>query len=49
MSRKMWKHRITDILDSINKIQKYVLVQTEFKEVLNFLKKSGTFWSIRGT
>jgi uncharacterized protein with HEPN domain len=24
MSRKLWKHRITDILDSIRKIQKYV-------------------------
>jgi uncharacterized protein with HEPN domain len=24
MSRRLWKHRITDILDSIKKIQKYV-------------------------
>jgi uncharacterized protein with HEPN domain len=24
MLRRLWKHRITDILDSINKIQKYV-------------------------
>ena len=24
MSHRLWKHRITDILDSINKIQKYV-------------------------
>jgi uncharacterized protein with HEPN domain len=26
MSRRLWKHRITDILDSIRKIQKYVEV-----------------------
>ena len=24
MSRRLWKHRITDIIDSIKKIQKYV-------------------------
>ena len=24
MSRRLWKHRITDILESINKIQNYV-------------------------
>jgi uncharacterized protein with HEPN domain len=31
MSRRLWKHRITDIIDSIKKIQKYV-EQVEFED-----------------
>jgi uncharacterized protein with HEPN domain len=31
MSRRYWKHRITDILDSIKKIQKYV-EEMEFED-----------------
>jgi len=31
MSRRLWKHRITDILDSIKKIQNYV-DQMEFDD-----------------
>ena len=31
MSRRLWKHRIADILESINKIQNYV-AQMEFED-----------------
>ena len=31
MSRRLWKHRITDVLDSIKKIQKYV-EEMEFED-----------------
>jgi len=31
MSRRLWKHRVTDIIDSIKKIQKYVK-QMEFED-----------------
>jgi len=42
MSRRLWKHRITDILESVKKIQKYV----EEMEFDDFQKDEKTIYAV---